>query len=145
MTRRRRLLGGAVALVAVLAVALLLLPERSNGALEVADSFAVPAEWPLLRENVEPPRFLCLGGNPCPSVNRQWAAPRDLSTEDITALVTGSGWSLALEGSCEPRANGAATFRSCSAAGRLDGFAVSVTYRSPEDPADPAVLGLDVR
>src|SRR5687767_12298341 len=86
--------GGAVALF---------VGARENKALAVADQLQVPASWVRVSESVEPPRVVCLGDNPCPSVSRQWQVSRDLSVAEMRSLAERAGWEVSFDGSCGPR------------------------------------------
>ena len=146
--KRRRSLLMATVIIVVLASSVLLfaaLRSKENGALRVADQFQTPPTWTQLAETVEPPRLVCLGDNPCPSVDRRWNAPRDLGAADMRQLITETGWSLPFTDSCEPRQNGAETYRSCSADGTVGDYTVNLTYYSPEQSSDPATVSLSVR
>lgn len=139
------LVAAAVGLLVLPIAAEVLISSQENKAEALAKQFKVPTDWELAANRVEPHRFICLGDNPCPSVNRRWDVPRDLSAADLQRLIAEAGWSLPFSDSCEPRPNGAKTFRSCSTDGMVGDYAVTLTYYSPEQFSEPATLSLSVR
>ena len=140
-----KILSGAVAVVVVLVVGIALWSQ--DGARHIsaaADQFRVPEGWVVLSERVEAPDLVCFGGNPCPSLRRQWRAPTDMTASEISKLIASSGWNLKLETSCEPRSRPHSSGlgpvvleQSCSADGQVDGYAARLYYDSSS--ANPAM------
>jgi hypothetical protein len=54
-----------------------------------AARFAIPADWKLTDEIVRPERFMCISTNPCPSLSRRWETGKELTDNDVAAVVSG--------------------------------------------------------
>ena len=94
----------------------------------IADQFSVDSSWQPIAFRTEPPRLICLGDNPCPSVHRAWNTNGVVSLADFEQSLAESGWSdFVIEGDCVPKENvrGGATV--CAAAGVRDEFDVRVS------------------
>ncbi len=93
-----------VVVLAVLAAAGLgarfLTGGSSEEVLAIGDKLAVGSDWTLEAQTVEPDRVLCLGDNPCPSLNRRYRLPTPLTRAEFTDLVARSGWQWPVSGGC---------------------------------------------
>ena len=98
--------------------------------IEVADQLQVPADWVLERENVEPQRLFCLGGNRCPSLSRKWLVPGELSAAELQQVLIRSGWNLTPEQSCSLLSATEGT-SSCVLSGPVDDYAVQLYHMPP--------------
>ena len=94
--------GVAVAAVVVTG-AVVLLPGDTAGIRATADALRPPGGWSLADERVTPPRRLCLGADPCPSLHRTWQVGGNLTERDLQDVVDASGWGLRVDGSCALR------------------------------------------
>jgi hypothetical protein len=101
-----------------------------------ADEFRIPQDWVLLSQRVQSPDLVCFGRVACPSLMRQWRAPKDLATSDFYTLIASSGWDLKRRDNCEPRP-GVLFGRSCKAEGKIAGHKAQVFYESSN--ANPAI------
>ncbi|MFS0703417.1 hypothetical protein AB6N23_02735 [Cellulomonas sp. 179-A 9B4 NHS] len=141
---RRRAWIVAITTVATLAAAATLLLPRLAGppATPVADRLTPPATWQLVTDVVTAPSFLCLGGQPCPSVQRAWTTPNQPTADDIDALTEAAGWPATLDGTCTPEHPTDRTV--CRATATVDGFAVELRVVT-STTTDGASIQLDVR
>jgi hypothetical protein len=131
--------GGLVALI-VLAFVIGFLPRSTTRITSVADRVAVPAGWVLTQEQVEPPRFICLGDNPCPSLSRTWATGADLSEQEFTAFVTATGWRLAVDRTCELSPSTFGEQTACTATGTVGQYVAKIILSGTVgDPASANV------
>lgn len=140
-------MGRWLALAAVLVLGLLVaafVPLGSSGVRSVADQFRTPPDAAPFEKRVTPKRLICLGGSPCPSLFQSWNLPHRLDRVTFEGLITASGWALQAHGDCQPRPNSFARVTVCSAAGEIDGFAVTVDQLG-DSRDDGTVLTLDVR
>src|SRR5699024_6034792 len=89
---------GAAALVAASGVAALFLPGTTAAVEHVADRLDAPAEWSLVSERVTADTWICLGDNPCPSMQRTWSATAVTPSQlDALAEEFSSGFESATE------------------------------------------------
>ena len=70
--------------------------------LSVADQFKPGDSWKLTEERVEPPRIMCAGDIPCPSIVRWWIRDKLLSIEEFRSIMDSTGWQYSIKGNCEP-------------------------------------------
>lgn len=73
--------------------------------LSQADRFAIPADWKLIDEIVRPERFMCISTNPCPSMSRRWETGKELTDNDVAAVVSGVGVEMTADGPCKRQSN----------------------------------------
>lgn len=92
----------------------------------VANQFKPDPSWKLVSEDITVPQNFCLNSS-CPQVCRSWEINGSYELEDLEKLVTQTGWSLSIEGTCvkNPRSFGAPT-ELCSAKGKVDKYKVSI-------------------
>jgi hypothetical protein len=85
-----------------------------------AGRFAIPSDWKLTDEIVRPEQFLCISTNPCPSLYRQWDTGKELTENDLTAVVSGAGFEMKTDLPCQrpPGVSGVITI--CRSSG-IDG------------------------
>jgi hypothetical protein len=108
------------------------------------DHFSIPADWVQESEIVRPERFLCMSTNPCPSIYRRWNAGTELTPDELQGVVTGVGFEMKTEGTCQRRPNDIGPTSVCTSSG-TDGeydYIMNVTDR---DGAEPRLVVLDVR
>jgi hypothetical protein len=110
----------------------------------VVDQFEAPQTWEVLVDDLEPARMLCLGGNACPSVRKDWSVPEVLTPADMQALIDAAGWGLAVDGDCQPDENFRGTEVNgvrdltpvCSASGTIDGVEVYLVQSGDIERSD---------
>jgi hypothetical protein len=95
----KRVIGIVLAAVFVLgAVAFFLVRSAEDKVTEDmlarAGRFAIPSDWKLTDEVIRPEQFLCMSTNPCPSLYRQWDTGKELTANDLTAVVSGVGFEI---------------------------------------------------
>lgn len=95
---------------------------------QAVSQFSVPETWVETLSTGEPGRILCLGGNACPSARIDWETPQPLTPIDMATLVADAGWTMTVEGDCQPRANdlSATPGPVCSAHGTIDDLDISI-------------------
>lgn len=135
----------AAVVVAAGLAARVLLGGTDDEVVAVGDQLAVGADWALEAEAVVPDRVLCLGDNPCPSLNRRYQLPAPLTQAEFADLVTRSGWDWPVSGDCRPDPSRLGFFTVCSTEGRRGAFAVSLRQDTTENVDDGAVVQLLVR
>ena len=150
MKRKSRIILAAVlAVVVVAAVAGFLLVRAAEDRVTAelgarADRFAIPTQWAEESSIVRPERFLCMDTNPCPSIYRRWNAGKELTPDDLNAVVSGVGFEMKTEGRCQRRSNDIGPTSACSSSG-TDGeydYIMNVTDR---DGTEPHLVVLTVR
>ena len=141
MTLVWKFLAGAVAVGVVLVAGIALWSQNGERRIvAAADQFRVPQDWVVLSQRVQGPRPVGIGDVACPSLTRRWRAPTDMTSSDLSKLITSSGWNLNLENECQPRPGAAFLGRSCSAVGQVDGYRAQLYYKSPStDSATPTL------
>ncbi len=141
--RRRSWIIAIATVVALAAVAGLALPRLAGPpAAPVADRFTAPPAWTLVTDVVTAPSLICLGGQPCPSVQRAWTTPDQPTADDLQTLTTAAGWDATVDGPCTPEHPTDRTV--CRAAATVDGFAVELRVVT-STTTDGASVQLDVR
>lgn len=113
--------------------------------LGVANRVKVPEDWKLESEQIEPPRFICLGDVKCPSLQRTWRTPQEVSLTELQALSSSANLSLSPENSCDYRASVSGGGPICILSGSEDELEVSITYWHHTTPQieNYVVLGID--
>ena len=106
----KRIIGIVLAAVFVLAtIAFFLIRSAEDKVtadmLARAGRFAIPSDWKLTDEIVRPEQFLCMSTNPCPSLYRQWEAGKELTENDLTAVVSGVGFEMKTDHPCQRQSN----------------------------------------
>ena len=112
--------------------------------LSQAARFAIPAEWKLTRETVRPERFMCISTNPCPSLHRTWDTGKELTEDDVAAVLSGVGFEMKADRPCKRRSNDIGDAPICSSRGNDGEFEYFFTVFSP-DPAEPQIVVLEIR
>jgi hypothetical protein len=98
-----------------------------DGAIKaVAADFEPPPGWSMLSDRFEPDRRICLGDNPCPSVERHWQLDTPLDLAAFTALVETTQWSPTVDGDCQAIVNSSVLREVCSATAEVDGFTATI-------------------
>lgn len=113
--------------------AYILIPGSSAEIEKTADRFEVEAYWNLTTKNVEPAYRVCLGGNRCPSVRKDWETDQKVTLESFQSMLAKSGWALKIKGTCEPRQNVSGEGPVCSASGRINDFNVQIYLSKDKD------------
>jgi hypothetical protein len=96
-----------------------------------AGRFAIPADWKLTRETVRPERFMCISTNPCPSLHRAWETGKELTEDDITAVLADVGFGMKADRPCERRSNVIGNSPICTSSGSDGELQYSFTVWSP--------------
>lgn len=117
----------------------------SEEVLAIGDQLAVGSDWTLEAQTVEPDRVLCLGDNPCPSLNRRYRLPTPLTRAEFTDRVARSGWQWPVSGDCRPDPSRLGFFAVCSVEGREGAFNVSLRQQATPNVDDGAVAQMLVR
>jgi hypothetical protein len=123
--------------------AYILIPGSTTEIEKAADSFETGENWDLTMRRVEPAYRLCLGGNQCPSVRKDWQTDQKVTLTDFQSMISESGWNLMPKGSCEPKQNVAGEGPVCSASGRVNDFNVQI-YLSKDKSSPISKLQLFV-
>lgn len=93
----------------------------------VADQLNSGPDWRLATSSTVPPRIVCLGDNPCPSVHRAWTTGDIVTRTEFEQLLSVSGWNdFAIEGDCVPQRNVLDQMTVCRATGVRNGFDIEV-------------------
>lgn len=112
----------------------------------IADQFSVDSSWQPIASRTEPPRLICLGDNPCPSVHRAWNTNGVVSLADFEQSLAESGWSdFTVEGDCMPKENVQVAVTLCSAVGARDGFEVKAYSTGTAHEENNTRLVLSIR
>lgn len=96
-----------------------------------AGRFAIPSDWKLTDEIVRSERFLCMSTNPCPSLSRQWDAGKQLTTSDVTAVVSGVGFEMKTDAPCQRPANVSGSITICRFSGTDGEYTYMLNVASP--------------
>jgi hypothetical protein len=131
-------IGGVVVLLGTIAWAVV--PGSTRPIVATAQELSVPSSWRLVREHVTPPRVLCWGGDPCPSLYRTWSVGALVEHGELEDLIAATGWEVSMDPTypgcaVNPGIVGEQTV--CRASGSTGaGHRVVLTQRA--DPQDPA-------
>ncbi|MFJ6376589.1 hypothetical protein ACIQH9_12830 [Pseudarthrobacter oxydans] len=112
--------------------------------LSQADRFAIPADWKLIDEIVRPERFICISTNPCPSMSRRWETGKELTDNDVAAVVPGVGVEMTADGPCKRQPNVIGNSTICLFTGKDGEFNYWLSVASP-GPGEPQKVGLNIR
>lgn len=104
--------------------------------LAAADKFVAPNNWTLVDEEVTPDMPVCLDGNACPSVIRNWTSKDLVTTADLNAALRNSNLAFPTAEDCT---------NACSAEGDVDGFRMRLTVSTPSAGNDKGKITLSVR
>lgn len=128
--------------VAAVATALTLTACAGPSPVDVAAGFAPPATWEVTQDHVVGRSLLCLGGDPCPSLQRAWRTPAPPTNDELQALVTDAGWDATVDGDCTrpPSPETRGDEEVCSAEGAAEGYDVILTVRVANDDPDTHVI-----
>jgi hypothetical protein len=124
--RLGRTLAVSTGAAAVLAMAVSGCSSGNDAIMAVAADFESPHDWTMLSDRFEPDRELCLGDNPCPSVERHWQLNTPLDLAAFTELVDTTGWSPTVSGDCQPIASSSVLREVCAATADVDGFTATI-------------------
>jgi hypothetical protein len=108
-----------------------------------AGQFDIPADWKLAQEVVRPERFLCMSTNPCPSLHRAWETGKELTEEDIRAVLADVGFGMDADSPCKRRANVIGNDPICTSRGSDGEFEDLFTVWSP-GPGEPQLVILNI-
>lgn len=117
--------------------------RATQNLVSVADEFVVPSGWTLISERIESEKFICLNGNPCPSLHRRWQATEELGEIHLHLLAATAGWDFKLDHDCVRRENHFGNMTLCSASGSRGGYDYRFRINSPE-PGAHSTLVLNV-
>ena len=109
-----------------------------------AARFAIPADWKLTDEIVRPERFMCISTNPCPSLSRRWETGKELTDNDVAAVVSGVGVEMTADGPCKRQSNVIGNSTICIFTGKDGEFNYWLSVASP-GPGEPQKVGLNIR
>jgi hypothetical protein len=109
-----------------------------------AGRFAIPADWKLTDEIVRPERFMCISTNPCPSMSRRWETGKELSDDDVAAVVSGVGVEMTTDNPCKRTAQMIGVAIICIRTGTDGEFRYWLSVTSP-GPGEPQLVALNVR
>lgn len=139
MGRGRMAAAGATVVLAA-GVAALVIPGSSAPVRSTAAQFTPASSWQQTGDLVEPPRLVCLGSMPCPSLVRTWDAPAPVSVGDLVSAA--SAWRVTAPAGCDvdPGKFGRQTV--CELTGTADGFDVSVRVTAQAPDASSWVVTL---
>lgn len=117
-----------VVIILLGAMVFIFLQKGSSSEIEsIADQLQTDQDWQLVTSLTEPPRIICLGDNPCPSVHRAWRTNAVLSRSEFEKLLAASGWSdFVIEDDCTPQKNVLDRMTTCRAVGMHDNYRVEV-------------------
>ncbi len=132
----KRIVGIVLAAVFVLgAVAFFLVQSAEERVtadmLSRSGRFAIPSDWKLTDDIVRSERFLCMSTNPCPSLSRQWDAGKELTTSDVTAVVSGVGFEMKADTPCQRPSNATGTITICRFSGTDGDYTYMLNVASP--------------
>ena len=146
MKRRVWLVIGAILVLAATAHFMVRSAEDkvTNRMLSHADRFAIPADWKLTDEIVRPERFMCISTNPCPSMSRRWETGKELTDNDVAAVVSGVGVEMTADGPCKRTAQMIGVATICIFTGKDGEFNYWLSVASP-GPGEPQKVGLNIR
>ena len=145
----KRIIGIVLAAVFVLAtIAFFLIRSAEDKVtadmLARAGRFAIPSDWKLTDEIVRPEQFLCMSTNPCPSLYRQWEAGKELTENDLTAVVSGVGFEMKTDTPCQRPANVSGSITICRFSGTDDKYTYMLNVASP-GLNEPQIVTMIVR
>lgn len=112
--------------------------------LSQAHRFTILSDWKLTTEIVRPERFLCISTNPCPSLSRRWDTRKELTDNDVAALTSGLGFTMATNHPCKRQSNVIGVDTICISTGTDGEFDYWLTVTSPA-PGEHQIVGLNVR
>lgn len=117
-----------VVIILLGAMVFIFLQKGSSGEIEsIADQLQTDKDWQLVTSLTEPPRIICLGDNPCPSVHRAWRTNAVLSRSEFEKLLAASGWSdFVIEDDCIPDSNRLDGGTVCSALGVRNAYDIEI-------------------
>jgi hypothetical protein len=109
-----------------------------------AGRFAIPPGWTLTTETIRPERFLCISTNPCPSLYRQWDTGKELTENDLTAVVSGVGFEMKTDRPCQRQSNAIGVTTICRSSG-ADGDNTYMLNAASPGVNEPQLVTLIVR
>lgn len=93
----------------------------------IANQLRIGSDWQVVTSVTVPPRIICLGDNPCPSVHRAWTTTSAVTRADFEQLLSVSGWQdFAIDDDCVPQKNVLDQMTVCRATGARNGFNIEV-------------------
>jgi hypothetical protein len=145
----KRVIGIVLAAVFVLgAVAFFLVRSAEDKVTEDmlarAGRFAIPSDWKLTDEVIRPEQFLCMSTNPCPSLYRQWDTGKELTENDLTAVVSGVGFEMKTDRPCQRQSNAIGVTTICRSSG-ADGDNTYMLNAASPGVNEPQLVTLIVR
>jgi hypothetical protein len=109
-----------------------------------AGRFAIPSGWRLSDEIVRAEQFLCMSTNPCPSLYRQWDTGKELTENDLTAVVSGVGFEMKTDRPCQRPAGVSGVITICRSSGIDGDYTYMLNVASP-GLNEPQIITLIVR
>jgi hypothetical protein len=103
-----------------------------------ADNFKTPPSWTLTREQIDPPRILCISDIPCPYVSRTWKIPGQITYNELTRLLDATKWNYDMHDTCKHvdtareiavRDN---NYYSCSISAESNGYTMSLYIQTAD-------------
>ena len=145
----KRIIGIILAAVFVLGAAAFFLIQSAEekvtaDMLARAGRFAIPSGWRLTDEIVRPEQFLCMSTNPCPSLYLQWDIGKELTENDLTAVVSGVGFEMKTDRPCQRQSNAIGLATICTSSGADGDYTFMLSVASP-NPNEPQIVTLIVR
>lgn len=87
---------------------------------------------------------MCIGTNPCPSLYRSWDTGKELTDDDITAVLSRVGFEMKADRPCKRQSNDIGDTPICISTGTDGEFDYFFTVFSP-GPREPQLVVLGVR
>lgn len=115
----------------------------SVGITATADQFQPQAGWELANERVEPPRLICLGDVPCPSLQRRWQTSTPVTPADPASAAR--HWDLTLPDRCDPDPDTYGPQTICEATGTTGDYTVRVWVTVDVTTDAPHVVTLSLQ
>jgi hypothetical protein len=105
------------------------------------ERFSIPAGWKLEDNVVRGEMFLCLDTNPCPSIYRRWNTGKEITADDLKAVVSKAGVDTKTDGTCSRRSNDIGVATVCSSSGNDGEYDYLINVISPDtNESDLAIL-----
>lgn len=148
-TRTGKVTAAVLGVLVVVAAAALFLVRAAedkvtDDLLSRVSRFSIPADWSQEDDVIRPERFLCFDTNPCPSIYRRWNTGKELTAEDLKAVVSKAGVDMKTDGTCSRRSNDIGVTTVCSSSGNDGEYDYLLNVTSP-DKNEPDLVILSVR
>ncbi|MGO4103131.1 hypothetical protein AB4Y63_04205 [Leifsonia sp. YAF41] len=145
----KKILGAILIGIVVLAVAAFFIVRSfedrvTEDLVSQVSQLTIPAGWKMLDDVIEPDRFVCLGGNPCPSISRRWETDSVVTARDLEQIAATANVTLTVDRPCERPANNIGRAVQCTGLGVKDGYNYQLSLSSAA-PGEPLQVSLSVR